>query len=479
MSPSVEPFNEARYKALMDGLECKEVDLSEIFNNKDRRIDSTFYTAKIPYNSNLTYVKIGQYLVSTQYGVSKDMNEGYIGYPIYRMNEIHHMLCDLNPAKSVELSRKEFEKFKLNNGDVLFNRTNSYEFVGRTGIYYYNGVDQTYASYLVRLNPDNDYILSEYLVAFLSSKYGVADIKRRARQSINQTNVNPEEVKEIKIPLICKPLQKLIKECFISANQLRISAADEYDMAESILAHAFDLSLQKEDAITFSVKTLDESFSLTGRLDAEYYQPKYANYIDALKTAYTVQTICSLNDKNFIPDENVEYDYIELANVGNTGDISNVEKFWGKELPSRARRQVKTGQVIVASVEGSLQSCALITEEYNNALCSTGFYVLDSDILNSETLLVLFKSEPIQALLKQRCSGTILTAITKDELLSMPLPQIDVTLQKEIAIKVQESFVQRRKSELFLEYAKRAVEIAIEQDEETAMKWLKEKGVEC
>ena len=208
----------------MDGLECKEIFLKEINNNKDWRIDSDFYTVKILHNPYLTYVPIGRYLKSTQYGVSKDMNENSIGYPIYRMNEIHYMLCDLSTAKSVELSKDDFEKYKLNDGDVLFNRTNSYEFVGRTGIYYKNNEDKTYASYLVRLNPDNDYILSEYLVAFLSSKYGVADIKRRARQSINQTNVNPEEVKEIQIPLLSKTLQKLIKKCFITANQLRISA---------------------------------------------------------------------------------------------------------------------------------------------------------------------------------------------------------------------------------------------------------------
>ena len=102
------------------------------------------------------------------------------------------------------------------------------------------------------------------------------------------------------------------------------------------------------------------------------------------------------------------------------------------DLPTRARRKVKRGQAIVSSIEGSLQSCALITDEYDNALCSTGFYVVDSAKINPETLLVLFKSEPMQALMKQRCSGTILTAISKDEFLSMPLPLIadDVQIKR-------------------------------------------------
>lgn len=199
----------------------------------------------------------------------------------------------------------------------------------------------------------------------------------------------------------------------------------------------------------------------------------------AFCTSDTVGTLCNVHDKNFVPNADTEYMYIELANVGSSGNINGVEKVLGCDLPSRARRKVKAGQVIIASIEGSLQSCALISDEFNNALCSTGFYILDSDNINPETLLVLFKSEPVQALLTQHCSGTILTAITKDELLNMPLPRIGRSVQKQISSKVQESFALHHQSEQLLENAKRAVEIAIEQGEDQAMAWLREKGVEC
>ena len=158
------------------------------------------------------------------------------------------------------------------------------------------------------------------------------------------------------------------------------------------------------------------------------------------------------------------------------GEISEVDPVYGAGLPTRARRKVEAGQVIISSIEGSLQSCALITDEFSGALCSTGFYILTSEKLNPETLLVLFKSEPIQALMKQRCSGTILTAISKDELLSMPLPRIDDKIQELIAEKIQKSFSLRRQSKQLLEDAKRAVEVAIEQGEDTAMRWLQAQG---
>lgn len=468
----------------MDGLECKEVDLLEILNNKDKRIDSTFYTAKIPYNHNLTYVKIGQYLVSTQYGVSKDMSEEHIGYPIYRMNEIHHMLCDLNPTKSVELSNKEFEKFKLNNRDVLFNRTNSYEFVGRTGIYYYNGVDQTYASYLVRLNPDNENILSEYLAAFLNSKYGVADVKRRARQSINQTNVNPEEVKEIKIPLICNSLQKLIKECFLKANQLRISATDEYAMAESILSHSFDLSSQNENAITFSIKTLENSFFSTGRLDAEYYQPKYDQVFDILKN-FPTKTLGGKNGivtikKSIEPGSNA---YCE--NGIPFVRISDVTKFGISEpsikLPSDIVPNVSSlyphKNTILFSKDGSVGIAYKVEED--SELITSGA-LLHLTVKNTEEILpdyltLILNSKVVQLQAERDSNGAVIQHWKPSEIENVVIPLLDMDIQRDIASKVQEAFRLREKSKQLLEYAKQAVEMAIEQNEDVAIKWLDEK----
>lgn len=459
----------------MDGLECKEVLLSEVRYNKDSRIDSTFYTMQLSRNRLLRYEPIEKYLSYAQYGVSKDMNTESKGYPIYRMNELHCGLCDLTTDKYVELTNEDFDKTCLHDGDVLFNRTNSYDKVGRTGIYYSHNTPQTFASYLVRFIPDNINLLSEYLTAFLNTRYGIQEIRRRARQSINQTNVNPEEVKRILIPILKIELQVYIKSLYRFADALRVKATNRYKEAETELAKWLNIRIEAQTAPVVSEKAISNSFNVTGRLDAEYYQPKYDLIVSSLNTQETLESICNLYDENYLPDEEKYYRYIELANVGGFGEITETDSIVGEELPTRARRIVKTGQVIVSSIEGSLQSCALITDELDGALCSTGFYVVDSNKLNSETLLVLFKSEAIQALLKQRCSGTILTSINKDEFLSLPLPDIDEEIQTRISERVKESFALRRKSKQLLEDAKRAVEIAIEQDEESAIEWLKDR----
>ena len=164
--------------------------------------------------------------------------------------------------------------------------------------------------------------------------------------------------------------------------------------------------------------------------------------------------------------------YIELANIAGNGEITGCMRTQGQDLPSRARRKVAMGDVIVSSIEGSLDSIALIREEYDQALCSTGFHVVNSKTFNSETLLVLLKSIVGQLQLKKGCSGTILTAINKDEFGKVILPIIAEEKQTQIQQKVTESFNLRKQSKHLLECAKRAVEMAIEQDERTAIDWL-------
>jgi len=87
-------------------------------------------------------------------------------------------------------------------------------------------------------------------------------------------------------------------------------------------------------------------------------------------------------------------------------------------------------------------------------------------------LLVLLKSIVGQLQLKKGCSGTILTAINKEEFSTIAVPKIVAEKQAEIEQKVIESFNLRNRSKDLLEHAKRAVEIAIEQDEQVAIEWL-------
>ena len=173
---------------------------------------------------------------------------------------------------------------------------------------------------------------------------------------------------------------------------------------------------QKYPHLNISIRPLSQSYGISGRLDSEYYQVKYdaiERKIKGYKGGYFRLQLSEIKDSNFTPKAQEKYRYIELANIGNNGNISEPLEDLGENLPTRARRKVKTGDFIMSSIEGSLASCAIITPEFDNCLVSTGFYVLDSAELNSETLLVLFKSAFFQEYLRKFPSGTILTAISK------------------------------------------------------------------
>ena len=86
--------------------------------------------------------------------------------------------------------------------------------------------------------------------------------------------------------------------------------------------------------------------------------------------------------------------------------------------------------------------------------------------------MVLFKSSAIQALLKRACTGTILTAMSKDEFTAINLPIINKDIQNKIADIIQQSTILRSKSEHLLKLAKTAVETAIERGENLAMELL-------
>ena len=118
------------------------------------------------------------------------MNENGKGFKIFRMGEVQDgRLIDTGLMKYADISRKEFEQYRLQSGDVLFNRTNSFELVGKTGIFDLDG-DYCFASYLVRLNFDRKKIVPEFLNYFMNSERFQKSVKAKASQSINQANIN-------------------------------------------------------------------------------------------------------------------------------------------------------------------------------------------------------------------------------------------------------------------------------------------------
>ena len=457
----------------MGGLEAVEIQMSELLNDNDEfRLDSDYFSK---YNLTITkqllsvkYEKIGDFAFVTD-GIHASIDFD----PNSKINLISAKAPKLN---TFDLSSTGFISAKqhannartaLKVNDIILSTVGT---IGNCAVVENKILPANCDRHVGIIRIDRDY-LPHYVSTFLLSKYGTAQSKRHTTGNV-QPNLFLYKIRNIIVPYISNTFQSHISKCVIGATRFTEESEEFYASAEQLLLQELGLTDFAPSDENVSIKLLSESFGATGRLDAEYYQRKYEEIEIALHTTHTVGNLCLIHDNAFTPHKG-NYKYIELADIGTAGNITGCTVAPFDELPSRARRLVKQGQIIVSSIEGSLPSCALITNDYDNAICSTGFYVVDSPVINSETLLMLFKSAPIQALLKKRCSGTILTAIAKNALEAMPLPLIDNVIQQQIAEKIQQSFTLRRQSERLLDIAKRAVEIAIEKGEKAATDWLR------
>ena len=452
-----------KYKTLLEGLEVKEIPLTEVYHSGIMRMEAEFYnSASLPFSNTISASKA---IIFSQYGTSKELNEDRLGYPVLRLNEFNSSFISA-PAKYCNLLDYDtYRSLELKKNDVLICRTNGNpKLVGKSALvpkdYKY-----AFASYLFRVRPNLNIINSATLVAYLNSKYGRIEIEKYSMVG-NQANFSPAKFREITLPIFSQRLNNEIEQLTYSAFYKLEQSECVYSDVEKYLLENLGMTDFAANPDAYNVKTLKESFLETGRFDAEYYLPKYEDYcrlVQSYSNGYELLgDACDIKDANYTPEAGVRYKYIELANIGKSGEITGCNIQDGENLPTRARRLVHQGDVIVSSIEGSLESCALVTDDYDGALCSTGFYVLHSSKLNPETLLTLFKSLPMQQLMKKGCSGTILTAISKPELEKLPVPIIRQEVQDEIAQHVQRSFALRKEAMQLLENAKLTVEQAIE-----------------
>lgn len=134
-----------------------------------------------------------------QYGLSVPMElRGSV--PILRMGNIQRGEVLLEDLKYVSLPDKILAPYIVHQGDVLFNRTNSQEHVGKVGIYR-SGERVVFASYLIRLIPDTSQIDSFFLGQLLNSYSVQCRIKRYATPGVEQVNINATNLGKVLIPV--------------------------------------------------------------------------------------------------------------------------------------------------------------------------------------------------------------------------------------------------------------------------------------
>ena len=164
-------------------------------------------------------VRLGEAIRMTQYGISLRGNQQG-QYPILRMSNLIDGRVNTSDLQYVDLDEDGFNKFRLNDGDILFNRTNSFELVGKTSLFCACD-DFVFASYLIRVVPDTTSLMPEYLNYCLNWDTSQIRLKTLASRGVSQSNINATKLKGFSIPLPPLSTQQKIAS-FLSAVDTKI-----------------------------------------------------------------------------------------------------------------------------------------------------------------------------------------------------------------------------------------------------------------
>jgi len=425
----------------------------------------------------IPYAKLGEIVQKCKKGIFDIKAENYVsdGVPFIRISNLKNGLVDDSDLTFIpfDIHRKEI-KTEFHRNDIVISKT-AYPAASLLFFEYCNISQDIIGislkdSWKTRLDP-------AYVVAFLNSKYGLSEMLQWFQGNI-QMHLALPDVKRIIVPILNDNIQKKISEVYTNAHEQNKRSKSLYLQAETLLLK--ELGLRDFNPKYKKTYTANLSDALSARrIDAEYFQPAYEEVIENIKNYRCgfdkllkhVENVEPNFDPTKYPEES--FCYVELADIDSSiGVIQNTNDIKGKEAPSRARRILKKNDVIVSSVEGSLEKVALVDKEHDGCLASTGFFQFRPLKILPEVLLILSRTPVLQSQLKKKCSGTILTAIPKKSLDDIVIPLLPLSTQQEIASLIQKSHEARKKAKELLSAAKKAVEIAIEKGENDASNYL-------
>lgn len=466
----------------MDGLECSEINRSEL--ERTLRIDSEFYSKSAIKVSDMLQSRSHD-LLTTFVNVSDGNHMGISDYfidegvPYYRGQDAGAFFIE--NSNPICIDEKTFElpvmkRSHLKKGDVILSIVGT---IGSLSLVY-SDKSATCSCKLAILRPKEGKN-AELLATFLRGKYGQAQITRFTRGAV-QKGLILEDMDQLVVPVFGDGIVEAIRNAIQSAYQIQEKANNCYREAQRTLVNSVgSISVPAESV---SVRNISTSFYTTGRLDAEYYQPKYDALFTALSTikkkklggAHGIVNI----EKSIEPGSEVYVeDGIPFVRV------SDVSKFEISEPEVKLRNDILPNpevlfpqkDTILLSKDGSV-GIAYKTESTMPVITSGALLHLTvrnkAEVLPDYLTLVL--NSPIVQLQAERDSnGAIIQHWKPSEIENVIIPVLDMDIQKEIATKVQESFALRKQSKQLLEYAKQTVEMAIEQGEDVAMEWLKDK----
>jgi type I restriction enzyme S subunit len=205
---------------------------------------------EIPFEipENWVWCRLGEISSNIEYGTSEKADLNPENTPVLRMNNIQNGILDYENLKYVKRTIPDLPKLYLKNKDLLFNRTNSWELVGKSGVYHGKDDVMTFASYLIRIQFEYS-INVDFINAYINSSLcRTTQLEPEIIQQNGQANFNGTKLKNIICPLppineqnrIVKKLEELMSFCDALQNKIQNSQQQNQQLLQQVLREALE-----------------------------------------------------------------------------------------------------------------------------------------------------------------------------------------------------------------------------------------------
>ena len=378
-------------------------------------------------------------------------------------------------SNPVYISEEDAERLKENTihyKDILIMRSGAN--VGQCAIYLESSPAISMSDTLIirsrKLNPF-------FLAIFLNTKHGIALIER-GKYGSAQPHIAPPFLYQIPVPNY-EHLQTEIEKNLSTVKRFnRIIKNLGMPKPKTLLLSELGLAdWQPKHKLTFA--TDYASMQRAERIDADYFQPRYDDIINAIReypggwdilgNLVSLKKCVEVGSKAYLEDG------IPFVRVSNLSPFEiTYEKYISEELYAEiTEHQPKQGEILL-SKDATPGIAYYLREEPEKMIPAGGILRLKSKTgkIGNEYLTLVLNSILTQEQINRDVGGSVILHWRPDQVAETVIPVLHQEKQSEIQQKVMESFNLRKHAKDLLECAKRAVEIAIEQDEQAAIDWL-------
>lgn len=493
MSPSVEPFNEAKYKALMDGLECIEINYSFTKECNDVfRIDSEYY--KRAALNLINHIKAKSHcILGEHFDVSKLAGFEYTKYfteentttanfylAITSKNvQSEHLLLDDTLKIDKSVADEFLKRSKLKIGDIIMSYTGEY----RRALTLEQENLQLGPN-VCRLTPKDTVLNSYYVSAFLNSSCGQAILDKEKTLSAQPT-VAMSRIRTIPIPLLSSSFQTIIAQIIKNGNKTISSSDNKYKLATSILYENLKFDTEHVAHNNCAIKSYKGVLNNELRIDAEFYHPKYEHLFSLLQnnSLFTkkIGEIQAYNARGVQPvySSDGELNVVNSKHILDTTlDYENFEKTHYSIWDSKPKAQIHLNDILTYTTGANIgRTSPYLSKE--RAIASNHVNILRlTQGYNCLYVALVMNSQIGRMQVERLSAGSAQQELYPKDIDKIVIPFVEESLQKEIEKYIIEAYEEKTKGFLMLRLATDAVSLAIEQGEDVALSWLKEKEVE-